>query len=77
MSNLTLSLDKNLLKRARLLALKHDTTVNAMVRDYLEREVSKHEKAADSSIEVLEELFAKTQVPLGGITWNRDDLHER
>ncbi|MFP4562726.1 MAG: DUF6364 family protein [Spirochaetia bacterium] len=77
MSNLTLSLDKNLLKRARLLALKHDTTVNAMVRDYLEREVSKHEKAAESSIEVLEELFEKTQVPLGGITWTRDELHER
>ena len=77
MANLTLSIDKNLLKSARLLALKHDTTVNAMVRDYLEREVSKYEKAAESSIEVLEELFKKTQVPLGGITWTRDELHER
>ena len=77
MANLTLSLDKNLLKRARLLAQKHGTTVNAMVRGYLEREVSKYEKAAESSIEVLEELFKKTQVPLGGITWTRDELHER
>lgn len=77
MANLTLSIDKNLLKRARLLALEHDTTVNAMIRDFLEREVSKYNKSAESSIEVLEKLFSETQVPLGKITWTRDELHER
>jgi hypothetical protein len=77
MSNLTLSIDKTLLKRARIMALKHDTTVNAMIRDYLEREVSKYEKSADCSIEALEKLFAKTEVPIGKITWTRDELHER
>ncbi len=77
MSNVTLSIEKSLLKRARIIALKNDTTVNAMIRDFLEREVSKYESPADSTVDALEKLFAKTQVSLGKITWSRDELHER
>lgn len=77
MANVTLSIDKNLLKRARIVALKHDTTVNAMIRDFLEKEVSKHEKSSNTTIEALEKLFAKTQVSVGKITWTREELHER
>lgn len=77
MSNLTLSISKTLLKRARIVALQNDTTVNAMVRDFLEREVTKYEKPADKSIDALEKLFAKTQVPIKKIGWSRDELHER
>lgn len=35
MSNLTLSIDDELLEKARLYAIAHDTSVNAMVREYL------------------------------------------
>lgn len=35
MSNLTLSIDDDLLKKARLYAVAHDTSVNAMVREFL------------------------------------------
>lgn len=37
--NLTLAIDEELLDRARVLAAMKRTTVNAMVREYLEREV--------------------------------------
>lgn len=77
MSNVTLSIDKTLLKRARIIALKNDTTVNAMIRDFLEREVSKYESPVDGTVDALEKLFAKTQTPIGKITWSRDELHER
>ena len=77
MANVTLSIDKNLLKRARIVALKHDTTVNAMIRNFLEKEVSKHEKSSNTTIEALEKLFSKTQVSVGKITWTREELHER
>jgi hypothetical protein len=36
MANLTLTIDGELLKRARMRALERDTSVNALVRDYLE-----------------------------------------
>ncbi|WP_157944602.1 DUF6364 family protein [Mangrovicella endophytica] len=37
--NLTLSIDDDLLDRARVLAAMKRTSVNAMVRDFLDREV--------------------------------------
>ena len=36
MANLTISLDEDLLKRARLRAIEQGTSVNAILRDYLE-----------------------------------------
>ncbi len=36
MANLTLTIDEDLLRRARIRALEQGTSVNALVRDYLE-----------------------------------------
>lgn len=36
MANLTITLDDELLRRARMRALEQDTSVNALLRDYLE-----------------------------------------
>ncbi|MGH2930803.1 MAG: hypothetical protein ACRDL8_21545 [Solirubrobacteraceae bacterium] len=35
MANLTLTIDDGVLRRARIRALEHDTSVNALVREYL------------------------------------------
>jgi hypothetical protein len=77
MANLTLALDDGLLKRARRVAAAQDTTVNALVRDYLEELVERHSYDAEKLISELEALYARTSVRKGKRTWTRDELHER
>lgn len=42
MANLTISIDDEVLKRARLRALREGTSVDALLRDYLERFTAVH-----------------------------------
>jgi plasmid stability protein len=77
MANLTLSIDDELLKRARIRALEQDTSVNALVRDYLEG------LAAGSSTQsgiagflALAEAIHAGSGP-GGRSWTREELYER
>jgi plasmid stability protein len=77
MTNLTLSIDEDLLKRARIRALEEDTSVNALVRDYL-REFAKEPMQRSQMKEFLD--WAKSvQGGSGpeGRTWTRDELYER
>jgi len=83
MANLTLSIEDDLLKQSRLYAVQHDTSVNALVRAYLESLVAKAKDAeqAERIKEVeemnrfLDEVAAKAQVP-EGYRWNREDAYE-
>lgn len=83
MANLTLSIDDDLLKQSRLYALQHDTSVNALVRAYLESLVTQAREAeqAERAKEVeemnrfLDEVAAKAQVP-EGYRWKREDAYE-
>jgi hypothetical protein len=73
--NVTLSIDDETLTRARELAARRGTSLNQMIRDYLE------EVASDlSSDEVLLELNALWESDSGdsrGVRWTREELHER
>ncbi len=77
MANLTLSIDDELLKRARIRALEQDTSVNALVRRFLE------DLAAGISAQVgIEGFLAMTESihagsGPGGHKWTRDELYER
>lgn len=77
--NITLSLDDELVKKLRKIAVEEDTTLTGMVRDYLTK------VAAQDSIsgrhrrerEALERSFKRVQLKVGKRTWNRADLYER
>lgn len=73
--NVTLSIDYETLARARELATRRGTSLNQMIRDYLE------EVASDlSSVEVLQELELLWKDSSGnseGRHWTREELHER
>jgi plasmid stability protein len=76
MANLTLSIDDDLLKRARLRAVEQDTSVNALVRDYLE------DFAGTATPGQMQEFLdwaasVKASSGSGGRTWTRDELYER
>ena len=83
MANLTLSLEDDLLKQSRLYAVQHDTSVNALVRAYLESLVNKTKdseqaeraKAVAEMMRLTEEASRLAQVP-DGYVWRREDAYE-
>jgi plasmid stability protein len=77
MTNLTLTIDDDLLKRARIRALEQDTSVNALVRDYLEGLAD--QARPQDGIRAILELSERSRSGSGpqGRTWTRDELYER
>ncbi|HQV56634.1 MAG TPA: hypothetical protein PKV27_01390 [Ilumatobacteraceae bacterium] len=76
MANVTLSISDALLRRARLLAVERGTSVNALIREYLESVVEPQQTRARQA---LLDLAATTTASSGanGRGWTRDELHER
>ena len=73
--NITLAIDEKLLARARQVALKRGTTLNQLVRSYLERLT--FSTGAPSVAEEFARLWAEHQGHSGGRTWKREDLYDR
>jgi plasmid stability protein len=76
MANLTIVVDSDILKRARLRATEQGTSVNAVVRDYLEQ----YAGAGSAQAQALDRLLAlsdRSKAKRGRRTWTRDELHER
>lgn len=74
--NITLSIDETIVKKVRKIAIDRDTTLNAMVREYLT-------SVADSDAAVRKEqadaLMASTERlarDMGPRRWTRDDLYD-
>jgi hypothetical protein len=74
--NLTLTLDENLLRAARKVALDRNTSVNQLVRDYLARLVRETDQR-QAALGRLEEVFRTSRIQVGRRTWKREDLHDR
>jgi len=74
--NLTLTLDENLLRAARKVALDRNTSVNQLVRDYLARLVRETDQR-QTALARLEEFFRNNSIQVGRRNWKREDLHER
>ncbi|MGJ3231708.1 MAG: DUF6364 family protein [Oceanicaulis sp.] len=79
--NLTLAIDEDLLDRARVLAAMRRTTVNAMVREYLEREVGREGDEARRA-EAWARLFRETDEVLAAsgarepVKFDREELYD-
>jgi hypothetical protein len=77
MANLTLSIDDELLKRARIRALEQDTSVNSLVRGYLEGlAADRSPQSGIAAFLTLAETIHAGSGP-GGRSWTRDELYER
>jgi hypothetical protein len=78
MANLTINVDPDVLKLARIRALKENTSVNAILSRYLEEyaqldEVKQERKKA---MERLLNFAAKHPIDRGGRRWKRDELYD-
>ena len=76
MKNVTIALDDSLLREARRIAADRSTSLNAMIRDFLE-ELSQRESRAVKARRRIVELCRESQARVGPRTWSRDELHER
>jgi predicted transcriptional regulator len=78
--NVTLTLDDNLVKQIRRIAVERDTTLTGMVRDYLEQVAQEQDtERVRRNVERLNETFERFARPLdyGKRTWRREDLYDR
>lgn len=72
MANLTLAIDDRLLREARKLAIDRDTTVNQMVREFLEDSVQSVSRRPAARRRLL-----SIRLSLPPVTWSRESLYER
>jgi hypothetical protein len=77
--NITLSIDDNLVKEVRKIAVERDTTLTGLVRAHLQELAAEHAQSGRKrrELEALEESFKQFQFRMGKRTWKREDLYER
>ncbi len=74
-TNLTLQLDEDVIRRARIVAAKRGTSVSALVArelDGLVEQDARYEQAWRRAEELI-----RTAIPRGGRSWRRDEIHDR
>jgi hypothetical protein len=76
MANLTITLEDEVLRRARMRALEQDTSVNALLRNYLEAYAAVG-TTWDQATDAILQLSSRMRSGKGGRSWTRDELHER
>ena len=74
--NVTLSIEKDILKKGRVIAARKETSISKMISGVLKEMVEnddRYEAAKRNALQVL-----KRGIRLGGrITWKREDLYDR
>jgi uncharacterized protein DUF6364 len=72
--NVTLSIDDQVLTRARQLAQRRGVSLNEMIRDYLEMLTASDPGEA---VAELQRLWDEEEGDSGGWKWNRDEIYDR
>ncbi|HUI74180.1 MAG TPA: DUF6364 family protein [Candidatus Acidoferrum sp.] len=77
--NITLTLDDELVKEVRKIAVERDTTLTGLVREYLEQVAAENAKTGRKrrELEALERSFEQVKVRIAKKNWRREDLYER
>ncbi len=75
-SNLTITVDDEALRRARIRALEQGTSVNAILREFLEAYAGTRNDHVDAAERVIA-LAHATPGRRGAARWTREDLHDR
>ena len=76
--NVTLSLPKPLLRKAKILAVEKQTSLSGLLVDAIQdlvKDRDDYEQARERALELMRN--AKNLGTRGRITWTRDSLHER
>ncbi len=76
MKNVTLSLDEATLLEARRIAANRSTSVNAMIREFLDQ-LTERESQARAARKRIVKLSRQSRAQRGPAVWSREDLHAR
>jgi hypothetical protein len=77
MANLTITVDEQTLKRARMRALEEDTSVNAVLREYLEEYAGRRRERREAARRITEDARrGGAGSGPGGRKWKREDAYE-
>ncbi|RKX72307.1 MAG: CopG family transcriptional regulator [Spirochaetes bacterium] len=77
MSNITMTLGDDVIKKVKRIALEKNTTLTGLVRDYLTGIAKREDQRVEEAIAELTKIMNSSNIEVGEITWTRDDLHER
>ncbi len=77
MSNVTMSIDEALLLKARRMALERKTSVNALVRQFLQGLVAEEPSVREQMVLRFKASVKRHKVVLGKKKWAREELYER
>jgi len=75
--NITFKLPADLLKKAKVYAAQHDTTVNSLVRELLEEKLSSDEKIRAAARRILAIAAGGPYFSADLRSFTRDSYHER
>ena len=77
MSNITLSVDEDIVKKVRKIAVDKNTTLTGMVRDFLTSVANRDAQEKEMAVHELRRSFDGLSRDMGERTWTRESLHER
>ncbi len=80
MRNLTLAIPEDVLRKARIRAVKDGTSVNEVVRRHLEEYGSQEERIREAVARILEasaKYHGRAVRGPGGRRWTREELYDR
>jgi hypothetical protein len=76
LTNLTITVDAEVLRKARIRALQDDTSVNLLLRRSLEDYAAEGERLSQAVAEA-KRLMGAAELHWGSRTWSREELYER
>jgi hypothetical protein len=76
MKNVTIALDETTLRDARRIAAERSTSLNALIREFLER-LTLRESHSRTARRRIAELCRDSKAEVGERNWTRGELHER
>lgn len=77
MSNITLSVDDDVVKKVKKIAVEKNTTLTAMVREFLNGVAARDLQERENTIHNLSRTFESYSRDMGEHHWTREELHER
>ncbi|MDQ3152192.1 MAG: BrnA antitoxin family protein [Actinomycetota bacterium] len=75
--NITLTLPAELVRRVKVIAATRDTSVSALVADYLRSLAQRDDDYERVWQEEQRLMSAGLPMRIGAVTWSRDDVHGR
>ena len=75
--NITLTIDDDIVKKVRKIAVENETTLTAMIRAYLTSVATSDAPASQEHVAKLRESFRALSRDMGQREWTREDLHAR